>query len=293
MKKILLFLLLSSFCFGQYTLYRNGYPSRNGYECPITYNDYNDTTFKIQSFIQEKLLMHHIDKGSDSFNKGNKTIIVNNFESNSGTTYLEKLQVREYVFTIGAQIIVEKLEIIGDYDPVLNFWAYFWTGIPKFKTDQKSNYVAEYRVLYDVVRLSRFKNGFKLVVTNSNYTPESFIKKMEEWELDDKSKQLKQDSIKQIKQEVIPEKPQVFQKAYSEANQYIQVSFSKNKKGISFDDFKIIDGDNVNFDIKNSLQEQINRDFASDGNGTYTAFYDVFYINNEPKKIKLKSRLNR
>ena len=89
------------------------------------------------------------------------------------------------------------------------------------------------------------------------------------------------------------EKPQVLRPSYKEANQYIQVNFSKNKKGINFNDFKIIDGDNVSFDIKNTIQEQINRDFSSDENGNYTAFYDVFYINNEPKKIKLKSRLNR
>jgi len=91
----------------------------------------------------------------------------------------------------------------------------------------------------------------------------------------------------------IPEKPQALRPSYNEASQYIQVNFSKNKKGISFNDFKIIDGDNVSFDIKNTIQEQINRDFSSDENGNYTAFYDVFYINNEPKKIKLKSRLNR
>lgn len=97
----------------------------------------------------------------------------------------------------------------------------------------------------------------------------------------------KQDSIK-----IASEKP-VIKPSYKEANQYIQVNFSKNKQGISFNDLKIVEGDHVNFDIKNTLQEQINKDFSNDKNGTYTAFYDVFYINDLPKKIKIKTRLNR
>ncbi len=89
------------------------------------------------------------------------------------------------------------------------------------------------------------------------------------------------------------EKPPVLTPSYNEANQYIQVHFSKNKQGISFNEFKIVNGDNVSFDIKTTLLEQINKDFSNDKNGNYTAFYDVFYINSEPKKIKLKTRLNR
>lgn len=89
------------------------------------------------------------------------------------------------------------------------------------------------------------------------------------------------------------EKPPVLTPIYSEASQYIQVQFSKNKKGINFNDFKIIDGDNVDFDVKNTLLGQMNKDFANDKFGNYTAFYDVFYENDQPKIIKLKSRLNR
>ncbi len=89
------------------------------------------------------------------------------------------------------------------------------------------------------------------------------------------------------------EKPPVLTPSYNEASQYIQVNFSKNKQGISFNDFKIVEGDQVNFDVKNTILEQIKQDFSNDKNGTYTAFYDVFYINSEPKKIKLKTRLYR
>lgn len=91
----------------------------------------------------------------------------------------------------------------------------------------------------------------------------------------------------------VEEKPLVLAPSHNEANQYIEVHFSKNKKGISYNEFKIINGNNVSFDIKTTLQEQINKYFSNDKNGNYTAFYDVFYINNEPKKIKLKTRLNR
>ena len=89
------------------------------------------------------------------------------------------------------------------------------------------------------------------------------------------------------------EKPLVLTPSHNEANQYIEVHFSKNKQGISFNEFKIVNGDNVSFNIKTTLLEQINKDFSNDKNGNYTAFYDVFYINSEPKKIKLKTRLNR
>lgn len=89
------------------------------------------------------------------------------------------------------------------------------------------------------------------------------------------------------------EKPLVLTPSHNEANQYIEVHFSKNKQGISYNEFKIVNGNNVNFDIKTTLLEQISKDFSNDKNGNYTAFYDVFYINNEPKKIKLKTRLNR
>ena len=98
------------------------------------------------------------------FINGKDTIIVNNFEANMGTKYLEKLQVKEYIFNIGSEIIVKKLEIIGDYNSVLNFWAYFWTSVPKFEVDKNSNYYAEYRFIHDIIRLSRTSKGLKLVV---------------------------------------------------------------------------------------------------------------------------------
>ncbi|MRM84529.1 hypothetical protein D1002_00945 [Riemerella anatipestifer] len=64
---------------------------------------------------------------------------------------------------------------------------------------------------------------------------------------------------------------------------YIQVQFTKNKK--SEYDFKT--------NIPNEIQEKIKEDFSKDNRGTYTAFYDVFYLDDAITEIKLKARLNR
>lgn len=63
---------------------------------------------------------------------------------------------------------------------------------------------------------------------------------------------------------------------------YVQISFKKTKKGYEF-----------NRVIKKEIEEQIKKDFATSKEGNYTAFYDVFSLDNIPKEIKLKSKLNR
>jgi len=87
------------------------------------------------------------------------------------------------------------------------------------------------------------------------------------------------DSI--TKEDPIPDKAPVLQKGTSEDYQYFQVQFSKTKKGFLFNE------------APEHLKAQVVKDFANDKSGNYTAFYDVFYENEQPKIIKLKSRLNR
>lgn len=79
----------------------------------------------------------------------------------------------------------------------------------------------------------------------------------------------------------VPDKKQVLEKSSSEDYQYVQVKFSKTNKGFLF------------ADESEAIKQQISKDFANDKPGNYTAFYDVFYENEQPKIIKLKSRLNR
>lgn len=86
------------------------------------------------------------------------------------------------------------------------------------------------------------------------------------------------DSIEKVE---VSEKSAVLEKGSSENYQYLQIQFSKTKKGFLFND------------LPEQLKAQISQDFAKDKPGNYTAFYDVFYENDEPKLIKLKSRLNR
>ncbi|QOW09938.1 hypothetical protein Q73A0000_05965 [Kaistella flava (ex Peng et al. 2021)] len=90
-----------------------------------------------------------------------------------------------------------------------------------------------------------------------------------------------------------PEKRPVLQKSNKEANQYIQIQFSKTKQGCTFFYTKIIEGDLVNINASEHLQDIIKQDFEKDKPGNYTAFYDVFYVDDNPKKITLKTRLNR
>ena len=79
-----------------------------------------------------------------------------------------------------------------------------------------------------------------------------------------------------------PEKEVVLQKSAKEDYQYIEVKFTKTKTGFSF-----------NNEQSQELKDRIKEDFASDKLGNYTAFYDVFSVNDKPEKIKLKARLNR
>lgn len=79
----------------------------------------------------------------------------------------------------------------------------------------------------------------------------------------------------------VPEKEPTLERSTSEDYQYLQVQFSKTKKGYLFNE------------VPELIKAQISKDFANDKFGNYTAFYDVFYENDQPKIIKLKSRLNR
>lgn len=79
----------------------------------------------------------------------------------------------------------------------------------------------------------------------------------------------------------IPEKQATLDKGSSEDYQYLQIHFSKTKKGYVFNELPEV------------MKAKIEKDFEKDRPGNYTAFYDVFYENDQPKIIKLKSRLNR
>lgn len=92
---------------------------------------------------------------------------------------------------------------------------------------------------------------------------------------------------------IAPEKIPVLQKSHNEASQYIQIQFSKTKQGYSILSAKNISGDNVNFNITPQLEERIKQDFEKDKPGNYTAFYDILYVDDHPKQITLKTRLNR
>ena len=84
-----------------------------------------------------------------------------------------------------------------------------------------------------------------------------------------------------IASEPILDKAPTLEKGTSEDYQYLQVQFAKTKKGYFI------------YDVPEVVKAQIAQDFAKDKPGNYTAFYDVFYENEQPKLIKLKSRLNR
>ena len=287
MKKIILFLLISAFCFSQtpiLTIYKNGYPRTSEYTVPMTYHDSREVGPNIQAFCIEKLEMS-LDEMDFYLKEDSVTYM--KFTENGFNKKFEKLRVDMHMITVNTDVIYSKIIINGGYDIVTKFWAFFWNTTPKFELNLKTGLLAENRYLYDKIQLYKTKTGAKIIVTNTFYTPDKF------WDYYDSIKNTP--TIDEIKKDPLPkeEKPPVLTPSYNEANQYIQVHFSKNKQGISFNEFKIVNGDNVSFDIKTTLLEQINKDFSNDKNGNYTAFYDVFYINNEPKKIKLKTRLNR
>ncbi|MGC4130172.1 MAG: hypothetical protein QM564_11590 [Bergeyella sp.] len=60
------------------------------------------------------------------------------------------------------------------------------------------------------------------------------------------------------------------------------VPFVKSKKGYEFKK-----------PIPKEVEEQIKIDFAKDENGNYTGYYDVFYLDDIPSKIRLTARTNR
>lgn len=60
------------------------------------------------------------------------------------------------------------------------------------------------------------------------------------------------------------------------------IPFTKSKKGYEFKKT-----------IPKEVEEEIKKDFAKDENGNYTGYYDVLYLDDIPKSIKLKARTNR
>lgn len=79
-----------------------------------------------------------------------------------------------------------------------------------------------------------------------------------------------------------PEKSQVYTKGSKEHFENKQIQFVKSKKGFLY-----------KTELRDDIKTQIEKDFAKDGPGNYTAFYDVFYINDQLDRMKLKARLNR
>lgn len=68
----------------------------------------------------------------------------------------------------------------------------------------------------------------------------------------------------------------------NEQYEYKTIQFAKTKTGYNFKS-----------EVPTVLQEKIKEDFSKDGPGNYTAFYDVFSVNDVPDRITLKARLNR
>ena len=79
----------------------------------------------------------------------------------------------------------------------------------------------------------------------------------------------------------VPEQQPTLEKSHSENYEYLQIKFSKTKTGYNFNN------------VSAPLAEKIKQDFENDKPGNYTAFYDVFYEDSQPKIITLKTRLNR
>lgn len=79
----------------------------------------------------------------------------------------------------------------------------------------------------------------------------------------------------------VPEKQLTLEKSHSENYEYLQIKFSKTKTGYNFSN------------VSPPVADKIKQDFDKDKPGNYTAFYDVFYEDNQPKIITLKTRLNR
>lgn len=59
----------------------------------------------------------------------------------------------------------------------------------------------------------------------------------------------------------------------------ITILFSKNKNNYIFKK-----------DIEQSIRKQVEADFKTDPDGDYTAYYDIFYLDDKPSKINLKAR---
>lgn len=79
-----------------------------------------------------------------------------------------------------------------------------------------------------------------------------------------------------------PEKPPVYTKGTKERYEYKQIQFVKTKKGFSY-----------KTEASDEVKKQIEQDFTKDAPGNYTAFYDIYYTNDQLDKMKLKARLNR
>ncbi len=286
MKKLIL-LLLSTICFAQnarLTIYKNGYPQTNEYTVPLTYHDSRDIGPKIQAFCTDVLDMS-LDEMDFYLKEDSVTYM--KFTENGFNNRFEKLRVDMHMITVNTDVIYSKIIIDGGFNVVTKFWAFFWSTTPKFNLNAKTSLLAENRYLSDKVQLFKTKTGAKIIVTNTDYTPAKF------WDYYDSIKNSPiSEEINKIPIAVV-EKPIITIPSYKEESQYLQIHFLKSKTGFAIDDFRLLEGDTVGFDIKPMMQDQISKDFSNDKFGNYTAFYDVFYENDQPKIIKLKSRLNR
>lgn len=273
MKKTLFFLLISTFSFAQITVYENGYPRPNEYTVPITYNDYLDVSIKTQSFVKDVLEMSYDENNSGIDSDGAE---VHQYLENGFGKNLGKIVFRFYALNTSKGKIYTKAEIEGNFRLILKFWAFYWPTNPKVNEDA-SNLIVENNYLYDKIEFWKTKKGAKLIITNTAYTPESFKKFVNTYS--DKKEPV--EIVEKIDL-TTAEKPQTFAKSIKEDYQYLQIQFTKNKTGFNFKK-----------ELSQEIQELIKKDFAKDGPGNYTAFYDVNFLDDKPTKIKLKARLNR
>lgn len=280
MKKLLFIFLCSSFCFAQkVTSYRNGFASENNYQVPLTYSDYSEAIYNVQMFLQKELSMSFDDDWNDKDVKGNDTIIAMKFNENGFNKNFGSLILRQYCFYVDGTPVFDKVEITGDIDIVLKFWAYFWTTNPKFNYSGKTGLIAENYFISDKIQFFRTKKGAKILVTNTVYNPTTFRETWSKWKKEDAENKIIHSETNKIELKKNDREQKTYPKQTSD---YTQISFLKNKNGFTFSK-----------PIYKELENQIKIDFADDKNGNYTAFYDVFLLDGVPDKLKLKARLNR
>lgn len=280
MKKIF-FLLLPIFCFSQntqLTIYKNGFPKTNEYTVPLTYHDYNEVGPAIQSFCINELKMS-LDENDAEIKEGD-SIIYMKFTENGINKNFEKMRVDMHMITVGNDAVFSKVIFTGGFDVVTKFWAYFWHTTPKFKYNSNVGLLAENNFLSDKIELFRTKSGARIIVTNTSFTPDKF------WSYVYENRKNQNNTISDSKPAII-EDPEPTKEIIKKAEpkqkfEYLIIPFSKSKKGYEFQN-KIVA----------EIEDQVKKDFLNDKNGNYTAYYDVFFLDDKISKIKLKTRTNR